>query len=50
MFILEKFNGWDEIDVGQSYYYDVTFKDVFWKNFKKHWHNKMKQSICLIKQ
>ena len=35
MFILEKFNGWDEIDVGQSYYYDVTFKDGFLEKLQK---------------
>lgn len=35
MFILEKFNGWDEIDVGQSYYYDVTFKDGFLEILQK---------------
>lgn len=35
MFILEKFNGWDEIDVGQSYYYDVTFKNGFLETLQK---------------
>ena len=35
MFILEKFDGWDEIDVGQSYYYDVTFKDGFLETLQK---------------
>ena len=35
MFILEKFNDWDEIDVGQIYYYDVMFKEGFLKSLQK---------------
>lgn len=35
MFILEKYKSWDEIDVGETYYSDVTFKDGFLTTLQK---------------
>lgn len=35
MFILEKYKSWDEIDVGETYYSDVTFKDGFLATLQK---------------
>ena len=35
MFILEKYESWDEIDVGEAYYSDVTFKDGFLEILQK---------------
>lgn len=47
MFILEKFDGWDEIGIGQSYYYDVTFKDGFLQSLQKSL-DKQKEPIHLF--
>lgn len=35
MFILEKYESWDEISVGEAYYSDVTFKDGFLSTLQK---------------
>lgn len=39
MFILEKFDGWDELDVGQTYYYGVVFKEGFLQLLQKTLQN-----------
>lgn len=35
MFILEKYESWDEINIGETYYSDVTFKDGFLTTLQK---------------
>ena len=35
MFILEKYEDWNEINVGQTYYSNVTFKDGFLDTLQK---------------
>ena len=35
MFILEKYEDWNEINVGQTYYSNVTFKDGFLETLQK---------------
>ena len=35
MFILEKYESWDEINVGETSYSDVTFKDGFLATLQK---------------
>lgn len=42
MFILEKYESWDEIDVGKTYYFNVTFKDGFLEILQK--------TLCKTKQ
>ena len=50
MFILEKYESWDEINVVKTYYSDVTFKNGFLEMLKKHWSKQNDKLILFGKE
>lgn len=50
MFILEKYENWDEVNVGQTYYSNVTFKDGFLKTLQRTLEEQNKKLVLFGKE
>lgn len=50
MFILEKYESWNEIDVGKTYYSDVTFKDGFLATLQRTLEEQNKKLVLFGKE
>ena len=50
MFILEKYENWDEVNVGQTYYSNVTFKDGFLETLQRTLEEQNKKLVLFGKE
>ena len=50
MFILEKYENWEEVNVGQTYYSNVTFKDGFLKTLQRTLEEQNKKLVLFGKE
>lgn len=50
MFILEKYENWEEVNVGQTYYSNVTFKDGFLETLQRTLEEQNKKLVLFGKE
>ena len=50
MFILKKYENWEEVNVGQTYYSNVTFKDGFLATLQKTLEEQNKKLVLFGKE
>lgn len=50
MFILEKYENWEESDIGKTYYSNVTFKDGFLKTLQRTLEEQNKKLVLFGKE
>lgn len=50
MFILEKYEDWEEVNVGKTYYSNVTFKDGFLKTLQRTLEEQNKKLVLFGKE